>query len=73
MLNLLSILLGIIALPVLLLGLVPFLGWLNYLVILLTVIGILLGSMADSKVGRTFNIVVLVIGFIRLAMGHFIF
>jgi hypothetical protein len=72
MLNLLSILVGVIAFPVLLIGLIPFLGWLNYLVIALALIGIALGSLGENKTGRTLNIVVLVISFLRLALGHFI-
>jgi hypothetical protein len=69
MLNILSIICGVIALPVLLIGLIPFLGWLNYLVIVLTIIGIAFGAMSDSKAGRNLNIVVLIIGGVRLWLG----
>jgi len=41
MLNLVSIVVGVIALPVMLLGLIPLLGWLNYLVIPLAVLGVM--------------------------------
>jgi hypothetical protein len=73
MLNILSILVGIITLPVMLLALVPLLGWLNYLVIPMAIVGTVLGAVADNKTGRNLNLVVLVIGGVRLWLGGFIF
>lgn len=73
MLNLVSIVVGIVALPVMLLGLIPFLGWLNYLVIPLAVLGAALGALSDSNAGRNFNLVVLLVGFVRLWLGGFFF
>lgn len=52
MLNLISIIVGVVAFPVMLLGLVPLLGWLNYLVIPLAVLGAALGALSDSNTGR---------------------
>lgn len=69
MLNILSLLCGIIALPLMLVALIPFLGSLNYLVILLTVVGAALGAMSDSKSGRNLNLIVLLVGGVRLWMG----
>ncbi|WP_163467720.1 hypothetical protein, partial [Klebsiella michiganensis] len=66
MLNLLSILVGIIALPLMLIALIPLLGWLNYMVIPVAVIGIALGALSDSNAGRNLNIVVAIVGIVRL-------
>jgi hypothetical protein len=73
MLNLVSILFGLVAFPVMLVGLIPLLGWLNYLVIPVAVIGVALGALSDSNSGRNLNLVVLIIGFVRLWLGGFIF
>ncbi|MCP4617999.1 MAG: hypothetical protein GY844_16390 [Bradyrhizobium sp.] len=73
MLNLLSILVGIIALPLMLIALIPLLGWLNYMVIPVAVIGIALGALSDSNAGRNLNIVVAIVGIVRLWLGGFIF
>ena len=72
MLNLISILFAIIAFPIMLVALVPLLGWLNYLVLPLALIGIALGVLADSKTGRNLNLIVLVIGGVRLWLGGFL-
>lgn len=72
MLNILSILIGLITLPVMLLALVPLLGWINYLVIPMAVVGIALGAASDSNSGRNLNIVVGLIGFVRLWLGGFL-
>ncbi|MDF2384581.1 hypothetical protein JMG10_24125 [Nostoc ellipsosporum NOK] len=73
MLNLLSILVGIIALPLMLIALIPLLGWLNYMVIPVAVIGIALGALSDSNTGRNLNVVVAIVGIVRLWLGGFIF
>lgn len=72
MLNILSILVGVIALPVMLFALIPLFGWLNYLVLPMAVVGTALGALSSSNTGRNLNIVVLVIGGIRLWLGGFI-
>ena len=72
MLNLVSIVVGVVALPVMLLGLIPLLGWLNYLVIPLAVLGSALGALSDSNAGRNLNLIVLLVGFVRLWLGGFI-
>jgi len=72
MLNLLSIIVGAIAFPVMLIALIPLLGWLNYAVIPLAIVGLALGALSSSTSGRNFNLVVLVIGVVRLMLGHFI-
>lgn len=73
MLNLISLIIGFVTVPVMLIGLVPLLGWLNYLVIPMAVVGLILGVLSSSNSGRNLNIVVLVIGAVRLSLGGFIF
>jgi len=72
MLNLLSLLVGVVTFPVMLIALVPLLGWLNYMVIPLAIIGVALGALSDSTSGRNLNLVVLVVGGVRLWLGGFL-
>jgi hypothetical protein len=72
MLNFLSLAVGVVAFPIMLLGLIPLLGWLNYLVIPMAILGLALGALSDSNTGRNLNIVVLLVGGIRLWLGGFI-
>lgn len=72
MANALSILFGVLLIPLMLLALIPLLGWLNYLVIPLAIVGVALGAASSSNTGRNLNIVVGLIGFVRLWLGGFI-
>ena len=72
MLNLISIVVGVIAFPLMLVALIPLLGWLNYLVIPIAILGLALGALSDSNTGRNLNIVVLLVGIVRLWLGGFI-
>ncbi len=72
MLNLISLVVGVIAFPLMLIALVPLLGWLNYLVIPIAILGLALGALSDSNTGRNLNILVLLIGIVRLWLGGFI-
>lgn len=67
--NILSILIGLISLPLLLIGFMPFLGWSLWLLLLLPVIGAAVGAMSSKNTGRNFNLVLIVIGAIRLMLG----
>lgn len=69
MLNLLSILVGVIGLLFALIGLIPFLGWLNWAVIPFAIIGVALGALSDGKAGRNLNILVIIVGAVRLFLG----
>lgn len=69
MLNILSILFGLPALVIVILGQIPFLGWANWFALPLIVIGIVIGQMSSSNAGRNFNIVVFAIAVIRLMLG----
>ncbi len=72
MLNIVSLVVGVVAFPLMLIALIPLLGWLNYLVIPMAILGLALGALSDSNTGRNLNIIVLLIGIVRLSLGGFI-
>jgi hypothetical protein len=67
--NIISVLVGLTALPVALVGLVPFFGIANYLAIPIAVVGVAIGLLSGHKSGRNFNIFVLIVAAIRLMLG----
>jgi hypothetical protein len=69
MLNILSILFGIIAFILLIPSTVPLLGWGNWIVLPIAVIGAGLGALSRSNHGRNFCLVVIVIAVVRLWLG----
>lgn len=71
--NILSVLFGIPALLIALIGFLPLLGALNWLVIPLAVVGLVFGIFAKETAGRNFNIVVLVFSILRLMLGGGLF
>ena len=73
MFNLLSLITGIAALCGAMLGFVPLLGWMNWAVIPLALLGAGFGILSRSDSGRRLNGLVLVVAIIRLIIGHGIF
>lgn len=69
MLNIASILIGLIALVLALPALLPFLGAANWLIIPIAVVGLALGAMSNRTSGRNLCIVVLVVCVLRLMLG----
>ena len=69
MLNLLSILFGIVSLVVVVPATIPLLGWANWFALPLIVIGVVLGQLSSSNGGRNFCLIVLLIAAIRLSLG----
>jgi hypothetical protein len=67
--NVLSTIIGIVALIIALVGFIPLLGWLNWFVIPLAVVGLVMGLMSRQTSGRNINLVVLVLAAVRLALG----
>jgi uncharacterized membrane protein YjjP (DUF1212 family) len=67
--NLISIVIGLVALCLALVGFLPLLGWLNWLVIPLAVVGTVFGILARGTSGRNLNILVLVVAAFRLMIG----
>ncbi|UYH53809.1 hypothetical protein N6L26_06905 [Qipengyuania sp. SS22] len=69
MLNILSILFGIVSLVIVIPATIPLLGWANWFALPLIVVGLLVGQMSSSNGGRNFCLVVLLIAAIRLSLG----
>ena len=67
--NVLSIIIGLTALIIALVGFIPLLGWLNWFVIPGAVVGLVLGLLSQKTSGRNINLVVLALAMIRLALG----
>jgi hypothetical protein len=73
MLNLISIGVGGVALILALVAFFPLLGWANWFIVPLAMIGLALGVLSRSTTGRNLNIVVIAICVIRLMLGGGLF
>ncbi len=73
MLNLVSIIIGLVALVLAAVAFIPFLGIANWFIIPIAVIGAGIGAMASGKAGRNLNLFVIVVGIIRLMLGGGLF
>ena len=69
MLNVASLIIGFIALILAVVAFMPLLGWANWFIIPLAVIGAAVGMGAHSKAGRNLNLFVIVVGVLRLMLG----
>ena len=69
MLNLLSLIVGAVALLLAIPAFIPLLGWLNWLVVPLALLGLGLGVASRGKSGRNLNLVVIMIAILRLMLG----
>ena len=69
MLNIGPLVIGAIALVLAVFAFIPLLGWANWVIVPFAVVGLALGAMSDKTSGRNLNIVVIVIGVIRLMLG----
>ena len=69
MFNILSLLIGVVALLLAVVGFLPLLGWLNWFVIPLAIVGAGIGVVSRSTSGRNLNLLVIVIGVVRLSIG----
>jgi hypothetical protein len=69
MLNLVSLLIGAVALMMALVAFLPLLGWANWFIIPLAIVGAVIGAISRSNAGRNLNLVVIVIGIVRLSLG----
>lgn len=73
MLNILSLVVGAISLFLALFAFLPLLGWANWFIIPLAIIGLALGALSDRTSGRNLNVVVILVGIVRLSLGGGIF
>jgi hypothetical protein len=69
MLNILSLLVGALALFLGIFAFLPLLGWAYWLIVPLALVGLGLGVLSSAKSGRNLNLVVIVIGVLRLMLG----
>jgi hypothetical protein len=69
MLNIVSLFIGAVGLLLAFPALLPFLGWMNWLLLPIPVIGLALGVVSSRTSGRNLNILVLVIMIVRLSIG----
>lgn len=73
MLNLVSILIGLVTLFAAAIAFLPLLGWMYWLILPLAFVGLGIGALSRGRAGRNLNLVVIVVGILRLAIGHGIF
>jgi hypothetical protein len=69
MLNVLSILTGLLSLLIVIPSQIPLLGWGNWFALPVVVVGIVLGALSRSNSGRNFCLVVFAIAVVRLMLG----
>lgn len=69
MFNLVSLIIGAVALLCALVAFLPLLGWLNWLIVPLAIIGAGIGMVSRGSTGRNLNLLVIVIGVVRLMLG----
>ena len=69
MFNIASLIIGFVALILALIAFIPFLGWANWLIIPLAIIGAVVGMVSRGTAGRNLNLFVILIGVVRLMLG----
>ena len=69
MLNLISFVIGIVALLLAVIAFIPLLGWANWLIVPLAIIGAAVGMASSGSAGRNLNLFVILIGVLRLMLG----
>lgn len=69
MFNLVSLIIGFVALVCAVVAFIPLLGWANWLIIPLAVIGAGIGLISRGTAGRNLNLFVILVAIVRLALG----
>ena len=69
MLNLVSLIIGLVALVCGAVAFLPLLGWAYWLIIPLAAIGAGIGAMSQGTSGRNLNLFVILLGVVRLMLG----
>jgi len=69
MFNVVSIIIGIVALLSALIAFLPLLGWINWFIIPLAVIGTAVGIASRNTTGRNLNLFVMLVCVVRLSLG----
>ena len=69
MLNVLSILIGLLSLLIVIPSQIPLLGWGNWFALPVVVVGIVLGALSSKNTGRNFCLIVFAVAAVRLMLG----
>ena len=69
MFNLVSLIIGFVALIFAVVAFIPFLGWANWLIVPLAIIGAAVGVLSRGTAGRNLNLFVILVGVVRLMIG----
>ena len=69
MFNLVSLIIGFVALVCAVVAFIPLLGWANWLIIPLAIIGTGIGMISNGTAGRNLNLFVILVAVVRLALG----
>lgn len=69
MFNLVSLIIGVVALLCAVVAFIPLLGWINWLILPLAIIGAGIGMISKSSGGRNLNLFVIIVAIVRLAIG----
>ncbi|MFN3945724.1 MAG: hypothetical protein ACK4K7_12430 [Allosphingosinicella sp.] len=69
MLNLVSLIIGAVAAILAVFAFFPLLGWANWFIIPLAMIGALFGFLSRGTAGRNLNLLVILIAVVRLSLG----
>lgn len=73
MLNIVSILIGLLSLVIVIPAQIPFLGIANWFALPIIAVGIVVGQLSSSNSGRNFNLIILAIAAVRLMLGGGVF
>ena len=69
MLNIVSLIIGLIAVLLAIPAFIPFLGIINWLVLPVAFIGLVVGVLSRKRAGLQLNLIVLVVAALRLMLG----
>lgn len=69
MFNVISLIIGAVAALLVVPAFIPLLGWMNWLIVPVAIVGLLFGLASGRTSGRNLNLIVIVIGIIRLVLG----
>lgn len=69
MLNIFSLIIGVVTLILAVLAFFPLLGAVNWLIVPIALVGLALGQLSNSRSGRNLCLIVVVVGIARLWLG----
>jgi hypothetical protein len=70
MINLLSILVGVLVFFGAIVGFIPLFGWFNWFLIPVALFGLVLGALSSHRSGRNLNLILIIFCALRLMLGH---